>query len=79
MSKDLTPEQIEAGKEYIRQKRREYWQRMPEEERKQRQKAAYNRFWGKMSKEERSAKRLAYAAATAARKAAREKAAENAG
>lgn len=70
MSKELTPEQIEAGKEYIRRKRREYWQRMPEEQRRERQKAAYNRFWSKMSKEERKQKRLEYAAATAARKAA---------
>jgi hypothetical protein len=70
MSKELTPEQIEAGKEYLKQKRREYWQRMPEEERKERHRAAYKRFWEKMTPEQRRQKRLEYAAATAARKAA---------
>lgn len=73
MKKEFTPEQIEAGKEYIRQKRREYWQRMPAEQRKERRKAAYTRFWAKMSKEERKQKRLEYAAATAANKAAQSK------
>lgn len=70
MSKELTPEQIEAGKEYKRKQRREYWQRMPEEERKKRQKTAYKKFWAQFTPEERRQKRLEYAAATAARKAA---------
>ena len=67
MSKELTPEQIEAGKEYMRRQRREYWQRMDAETRKERQKAAYKRFWSKMSKEERKQKRLEYAAHRAAK------------
>lgn len=71
MQKDFTPEELEAGREYMRERCRAYWNRLPENERKARRKDAYNRFWSKMSKEERKQKRLEYAAATAARKAAK--------
>lgn len=70
MKEKFTPDQIEAGKELLRKQRREYWQRMPEEERKKRHRAAYNKFWAQFTPEERRKKRLEYAIAAAARKAA---------
>lgn len=60
MSRVFTAEEQEKIREYRRAKRREYWNRMPEEERKAKRRAANERFWGNMTPEERRAKRNEY-------------------
>ena len=76
MGKTYTAEELQLLRDHRRAQRRAYWDRMPEEQRKERRRKAQQNFWVKMTAEERKEKRRQYDLAQAKRIAAETAAAE---